>query len=144
VHVYDFTTTQISSKYIDEYHTDHGENRLNLINMRTEMYPEEGPMLKAPVALDPLMVSCSKSRTTVGAGRCTPCHPSSVHWEVDEADPRKKEHHQEGDEDILMKKKTVSSRGDAPQKPDHPHTPEQMSRCERRFRRPDLPTLRAR
>jgi hypothetical protein len=41
--------------------------RLNLINLRTEMYPVEGPMLKTPVAPDPLTVSYSKSRTTVGA-----------------------------------------------------------------------------
>jgi hypothetical protein len=32
------------------------------------------------------------------------CHPSNVHWEVDEADPRKKKHHQKGDEDVLKKK----------------------------------------
>jgi hypothetical protein len=50
-------------------------------------------MLKAPVAPDPLMVSWSKSRTTVGVGRCTQCRPSNVHREVDEADLRKKGHH---------------------------------------------------
>jgi hypothetical protein len=119
------------------------KKRLNLTNFRTEMYHAEGPMPKAPVAPDPLMVSCSKSRTTVGAGRCTPCRPLNVHREVDEADPRKKGHHQEGDEDVPMKKKTVSSRGDAP-KNLIAHTPKQMSRCERWFRRPALPTLRAR
>ena len=62
--------------------------RLNLTNLRIEMYPAEGPMFKAPVAPVPLMVSCSKSRTIVGAGRCTQCSPSIVHREVD--DPRKK------------------------------------------------------
>jgi hypothetical protein len=103
------------------------KKKLNLTNLRTEMYPVEGPMLKTPVAPGPLMVSCSKSRTTVGAGRCMSCRPSNVHRKVDEADPRKKEHHQEGDEDVSMMKKTVSSRGDAPQKLDCPHTPEQMS-----------------
>jgi hypothetical protein len=61
-------------------------------------------MLKAPVASDPLVVGRSKSQTTVGAGRYTPCRPSNVHWEVDEADPRKKGHHQGGDEDVPMKK----------------------------------------
>jgi hypothetical protein len=65
----------------------------NLTNLRTEMYLAEGPMLKAPVAPNPLMVSCSKSWTTVGAARYMLCHPSNVHWEVDEADPRKKGHH---------------------------------------------------
>jgi hypothetical protein len=87
--------------------------RLNLTNLRIEMYPMEGPILKAPlapveghmlktlVALDPLMVSCLKSQTTVGAGRCTQCRPSNVHWKVDEADPRKKGHYQEGNEDVL-------------------------------------------
>ena len=59
------------------------EKRLNLTNLRIEMYPSEGPMLKAPVAPDPLMVSCSKLRTTVVAGRCTQCHPSNIHREVD-------------------------------------------------------------
>ena len=47
------------------------KKRLNLTNLRMEMYPVEGPMLKASVALVPLMMSCLKSRTTVGAGRCT-------------------------------------------------------------------------
>ena len=64
--------------------------RLNLTNLRIEMYPAEGPMLKAPVAAFPLTVSCSKSQTTVDAERCTQCHPSNVHRKVDEADPRKK------------------------------------------------------
>jgi hypothetical protein len=41
-----------------------------------------------------------------------------------EADRRKKGHQQEGDEDDPMKKKTASSHEDAPQKPDHLHTPE--------------------
>ena len=52
------------------------------------MYLAEGPMLKAPVASVPLMVSCSKSRTIVGAGRYTQCSPSNILREVD--DPRKK------------------------------------------------------
>ena len=67
------------------------KKRLNLTNWRIEIYPVEGPMLKALVAPNPLMVSCSKSRTTVVAGRCTHCHPLNIHWEVDEiVDPRKK------------------------------------------------------
>jgi hypothetical protein len=71
-------------------------------------------MLKASVAPFSLMVSCSKSRTTVDAGRCMQCRPSNVHWEVDEADPRKKKHHQEGDEDVPRKKRMASSREDTP------------------------------
>jgi hypothetical protein len=106
------------------------KKRLNLTNLRIEMYHAEGPIPKAPVAPDPLIVSYSKSRTTVGAGRCTPCRPSNVHREVDKADPRKKGHHKEGDEDVPMKKKMASSHGDALQKPDCLYTPEQMSRCE--------------
>ena len=51
------------------------EKRLNLTNLRIEMYPTEGPMLKAPVAPVPLMVSCSKSQTTVGVGRYTHTTP---------------------------------------------------------------------
>jgi hypothetical protein len=69
------------------------EMRLNLTNSRIEIYPAEGLMLKAPVAPFPLMVSCSKLRTTVDAGRCTQCRPSNVYLEVDEANPRKKKHH---------------------------------------------------
>ena len=46
------------------------EKRLNLTNLRIEIYPAEGPMLKALVAPDSLMVSFSKSWTTVVAGRC--------------------------------------------------------------------------
>jgi hypothetical protein len=30
MHVYDFTTTQISSKYVDEHHIDHGEQEIEL------------------------------------------------------------------------------------------------------------------
>jgi hypothetical protein len=115
------------------------EIRLNLTNSRMEMYLAEGLMLKAHVAPFPLMVSCSKSRTTVDAGRCTQCHPSNVHQEVNKADSRKKKHHQEGDEDVPRKKKTASSRENASQKLDRPHTPEQVSRCKRRFQRPALP-----
>jgi hypothetical protein len=47
------------------------EMRLNLTNSRIEIYPAEKLMLKAPVAPFLLMVSCSKSRTTTDAGRCT-------------------------------------------------------------------------
>ena len=64
------------------------EKRLNLTNLKIEMYPAKGPMLRALVALDPLMVSCSKSRTTVGAERCTQCSSSNVYRKVD--DQRKK------------------------------------------------------
>ena len=64
------------------------KKRLNLTNLRMEMYPGEGPMVKAPVAPVPLMVSCSKSWTTIGAGRCMQCSPSNIHREVN--DPRKK------------------------------------------------------
>jgi hypothetical protein len=77
--------------------------RLNLTNSRIEIYPADGLMLKALVVPFSLMVSCSKSRITVDARRCMLCHPSNVHWKVDEADPRKKKHHQEGDEDVLKK-----------------------------------------
>ena len=64
------------------------KKRLNLTNLRMEMYPAVGPMLKAPVAPVLLMVSCSMSRTTIGAGRCTQCSPSNVYRKVD--DLRKK------------------------------------------------------
>jgi hypothetical protein len=66
------------------------KKRLNLTNLRPDMYPAEGPMLKVQVAPDPLMVSCAKSCTPVGAGRCTPCCPSNFHRKVDETYPRKK------------------------------------------------------
>jgi hypothetical protein len=69
------------------------KKRLNLTNLRIEMYLAERLMLKALVAPDPLMVSCSKSRTTVGVERYTQCRPSNVHREVDEADSRKKGNH---------------------------------------------------
>jgi hypothetical protein len=102
------------------------EMRLNLTNSRIEIYPAEGLMLKAPVAPFPLMVSCSKSRTTVDTGRCAQCRPSNIHREVDEADQRKKKHHHEGDEDVPRKKRTASSREDSLQKPDRLHKPEQV------------------
>jgi hypothetical protein len=74
------------------------EMRLNLTNSRIEIYATEGLILKAPVVPFPFMMSCSKSWTTVDAGRCTQCRPSNVHQKVDKADMRKK-HHQKGDED---------------------------------------------
>ena len=37
------------------------EMRLNLTNLKIEIYPVEGPKLKAPVAPFPHMVSSSKS-----------------------------------------------------------------------------------
>jgi len=66
------------------------EKILNLINSRIELYPMEGPMLKAPVAPRTLVdiVHCSMSWTTVDAGRCSQCSPSNILREVD--DPRKK------------------------------------------------------
>ena len=50
------------------------EKRLNLTNLRIEIYPAEGPMLKAPMAPDPLMVTCLKSRTTFGDVPCRGTH----------------------------------------------------------------------
>ena len=46
------------------------EKILNLTNSRIELYPVEGPMLKAPVAPRALVdiVHCSMSRTIVDAG----------------------------------------------------------------------------
>ena len=46
------------------------EKILNLTNSRIELYPVEGPMLKAPVAPHALVdiVRCSMLRTTVDAG----------------------------------------------------------------------------
>ena len=46
---------------------------LNLIKSRIELYPAEGPMLKAPVALFALVaiVRCLKSWTIVDVGRCS-------------------------------------------------------------------------
>jgi hypothetical protein len=69
------------------------KKRLNLTNLRTKMYPVEVALLKGPVAPNLLMVSCSKSRTTICAEKYTLCRPSNAHWEVDQADPRKKGHH---------------------------------------------------
>jgi len=66
------------------------EMRLNLTNLKIEIFPAEGPMLKAPVAPFPLMMSCSKSRTKVDAGRCMQFRPLNVRKKVDEADLRKK------------------------------------------------------
>ena len=66
------------------------EKILNLTNSRIELYPTEGPMLKAPMAPGALvdMVRCSTSRTTVNVGRGSQCHPSNVHQE--ENDPRRR------------------------------------------------------
>ena len=46
------------------------EKILNLTNSRIELYPAEGPMLKAPVASRALVdiVRCSMSRTIIDVG----------------------------------------------------------------------------
>ena len=72
MHVCDFTITQISSKYVDEHHTDNSEKEIEVNQFKNRDVPAEGPMLKAPVAPDLLMVSCSKSRTTVGVRSAVP------------------------------------------------------------------------
>jgi len=116
------------------------EKRLNLTNLRIEMYPAEGPMLKAPVAPDPLMVSCSKSRTIVIAERCTHCRPSNDHREVD---GRSKEETRKEMKVFWWRQRQRAVAETTPQKPYRPHTPEQVSRYERRFQRHALPKLRA-
>ena len=109
--------------------------RLNLINSKIEIYPAEGPMLKAPVAPVPLTVSCSKSWTTVGAGRYTQCSPSNVHREIN--DPRKKKK----TSTVTRKKRPVAKTLLKTWSPTHPSG---CHRCRWRFRRPALPTLRVR
>jgi hypothetical protein len=42
VHVYDFTTTQISSKYFDEHRTDHGEKEIELNKFENRDVPGGG------------------------------------------------------------------------------------------------------
>jgi len=81
MHVYDFTNAQISSKYVHNNILIIAKMRLNLTNLRIEMYPTEGPMLKALVApFTRVVIVCwSKSWTTVDAGRCSPRSPSGVH-----------------------------------------------------------------
>ena len=50
----------------------------NTVIIEIRLYPAEGPMPRAseaPFALD--IVRCSKSRTTVDAGRCSQCSPTN-------------------------------------------------------------------
>ena len=86
MHGCDFTTAYISSKYVYKQHIDHGENEIEFNQFENRDVSCRGTMLKAPVAPVPLMVSCSKLRTTFGAERCTQCSPSNVYRKVD--DPR--------------------------------------------------------
>ena len=78
------------------------------------VYPAEGPMPRASEApFVPDIVRCSKSWTTVDAGRCSQCSPTNGHQE----------------EDVLLSREQspgrrcpaawTSSRGIAPQKPNH-------------------------
>jgi hypothetical protein len=92
-----------------------------LETVRLEVYPVEGPMLKAPVAPHALIdiVRCSMSR------------PQSM-----QDDPRKKN---------KMSAVTRKKRAVAETLPKNliARTPEQVSLCRRWFRRPALLTLRA-
>jgi hypothetical protein len=58
---------------------------MNIEIVRLEIYPAEGPILKALVAPCALVdvVRCSVLRTTVDVGRCLQCSPSNVHQEED-------------------------------------------------------------
>jgi hypothetical protein len=55
VHLYDFTTNQISSKYVDKYHTDHGGKDIELNQFKNRDVPYGGT--HAPVASDLLRLS---------------------------------------------------------------------------------------
>jgi hypothetical protein len=77
--------------------------RLNLTKLRIEMYPAEGPMIKAPVAPVLLMVSCSKSRTIIGEGRYTQCSPSNVHRKVDNRGRRRRRRQSQGKKRVVTK-----------------------------------------
>ena len=81
------------------------------------------------------IVHCSMLRTMVDARGCSLCSPSNVQREVD--DQRKKK----TTSVVTRKKRAVA---ETLPKNLITRTPEQMSLCRRRFRRPALPTLRAR
>ena len=88
------------------------------------VYPAEGPMPRvseAPFAPD--IVRCSKSWTTIDAGRCSQCSPTNGDQKVDSF----VSDHQEEDEfreQSPERRRRTSSHGIAPQKPNRrtPHT----------------------
>jgi hypothetical protein len=97
----DFTTTQISSKYVDEHHTDHGEKEIELNQFENGHVPCGGTHAQ-------------------GTGGSRPTHGELLEV-VDhswcrkmyvvlslERSPWKKRHH------MKEMKKTASSHGDAP------------------------------
>jgi hypothetical protein len=65
---------------------------LNMETVRLEVYPVEGPMLKAPAAPRALVdiVRCLMSQTIVDAGRRSQCSPLNIHREVDDPSKKKK------------------------------------------------------
>ena len=104
---------------------------------KLRVYPAEGPMPRAseaPFALD--IVRCSKSWTTVDAGRCSQCSPTNGHQEEDSF----ASNHQEEDgfrERSPERRRRMSSHGIAPQKPNR-RTPRARFVGGRGFRRHPL------
>jgi hypothetical protein len=117
---------------------------LNLTNLRIELYPAEGPMLKAPVAPFALVIimCCLNSRTTwcrkMFAVSSLECPPRRRRFEEEDEDNVGS--HQEEDDDDLKKRAVTETLP----KNLIARTLEQMSLDGRRFWRPTLPTICAR
>ena len=95
--------------------------KTSTVIIEIRLYPAEGPMpraLEAPFALVDI-VRCSKSRTTVDAGRCSQCSPTN-------GSPGRRR--------VPRERCRMSSRGIAPQKPNH-RTPRARFVGGRGFRR---------
>ena len=90
------------------------------------VYLAEGPMPRASEApFTPDIVRCSKSWTTVDAGRCSQCSPMNDHREEDTYLFHERS---------LGRRRRTSSRGISPQKPNH-RTPRARFACGRGFQR---------
>ena len=105
MHVCDFTTAQISNKYVHKQHSHHSENEIEFNQFENRDVPCGGTMLKALVALVPLHNRCRKMYAVQFLKR-----------------PPGSRRSEEQEEDVGSHQKEASSREDAPQKFDRPHT----------------------
>ena len=109
----DFTTTQINNKYVDEHHTNHGEKEIELNQFKNRDVPCGGTHAQGTGGSRP---THGELLEVADHSRCRKMYAVQS-LERPPGSRRSKE-----EEDVDNHQEEVSSHGDAPQKPDRPHT----------------------